>query len=316
MKKWMFISLVCLTACGQQSGRHPSDATIVSPPAQQSPINVVPSPSPSESPIISSYQRPPSGQIVWDIQLSASDVEINQQLEQFGHFSLPKDLQYLEVDGFEIKASTVARLKKRGIYTACYINAGSYESYRPDSSQYPKSLFIKKDPNWPDEYFLDITEVFKPNSILAKILKNRLAMCKQKGFDAVDPDNMQNYENTRGFITLQQQLDFNTWLADQAHAIGLAIIQKNGPDLIHLKNSQGEKILDKFDGILNESCALYDECSPLEAYATQNKLVMTVEYTSNSFQCQLARRYQLNMIWRDLNLLSPYQAGYLRQDCG
>ena len=65
---------------------------------------------------------------------------------------------------------------------------------------------------------------------LARTLESCLTPAEvDKGFDALEPDNLQNDENVSGGkITTQQQIDFNGWVADQAHAAGLAVFQKNG----------------------------------------------------------------------------------------
>lgn len=52
----------------------------------------------------------------------------------------------------------------------------------------------------------------------------RMDVCKQKGFDAVEPDNMDGYQNRTGFrITYARQLRYDTFLAEAAHERGLAI---------------------------------------------------------------------------------------------
>jgi hypothetical protein len=160
---------------------------------------------------------PPAGKIVWDWQIGAD-----------GDSGIvpPTGAVLMDVDGWNTSATKVAAMKAAGIYTVCYINAGSYQPGYPDSSQYPSYLKIQADPNWPGEYFLDVTDVFKTGSVLASILDARFAMCKSKGFDAVEPDNLQNDENVSGGkITLQQQIDFNGWVADLVHAAGLAVLQ-------------------------------------------------------------------------------------------
>ena len=58
---------------------------------------------------------------------------------------------------------------------------------------------------------------------LVPIMRARLDMCKEKGFDAVDPDNINGYESenvTRFLLTAEHQLIYNRWLADEAHASG------------------------------------------------------------------------------------------------
>ncbi|MEO8801277.1 MAG: endo alpha-1,4 polygalactosaminidase [Polyangiaceae bacterium] len=180
-----------------------------------------------------SITLPPNGKVSWDWQIGA-DTEAS--------VGVPAGVKLLDVDGFATSAAKVASLKSAGVYAVCYINAGSYQPGLPDSAEYPESLKIQADPDWPGEYFLDVTDVFKPGSVLASILEARFKMCKDKGFDALEPDNLQNDENvTSGTkkITLQDQLDFNGWVADAAHAAGLAVFQKNGPDKVLLKAQVG-----------------------------------------------------------------------------
>lgn len=248
--------------------------------------------------------RPPTGTVSWDWQLNATDAQIK----------VPAGVKLMDVDGFETSASKVAQLKASGVYTVCYINVGSYEPYRPDSAQYPDYLKLKADPDWPGEAFVDVNDVWKPNSVLASILRNRFKMCKDKGFDALEPDNLQNDENTGGAITTQQQIDFNGWVADEAHAAGLAVFQKNGPDKILLRDKLGRRMVDVFDGILNESCQQYAECNPLTEYVKRGKLALNVEY-SVSPNCTLSKSLNINTMRRDLGLVAPGMSGYRRVSC-
>ena len=254
-----------------------------------------------------SYRTPPSGKVVWDWQIGA---------EGDSAIKPPTGAKLIDVDGWGTSASKVAQLKAQGLYTVCYLDVGSWEPGRPDSNQYPSYLKIQQDPDWEDEYFLDVTDVFKPNSALARILKNRFAMCKQKGFDALEPDNLQNDENISGRKrpTLQQQIDFNGWVADAAHAAGLAVFQKNGPDKILVRDRTGKMMVEKFDGILNEQCQEYGECNALGEYSKRGKLVLDTEYDAN-LNCSLSNSLKLNMIKRDLDLKAPGQRGYKRSSC-
>ena len=221
----------------------------------------------------------------------------------------------MDVDVFTTSAAKVAQLKAQGAYMVCYINAGSYQPGYPDSDQYPNYLKIQADPDWPGEYFLDVTDVFKPNSELARILNARLKLCKDKGFDAVEPDNLQNDENVRGgLITTQQQIDFNGWFADAAHAHGLAVFQKNGPDKVLLRDRTGKMMVEKFDGILNEECQQYNECVPLAEYPKRGKLALNVEYKRDP-NCTQSNQLQINTIRKDLSLKGGTMSGYKRISC-
>ncbi|MGE4130748.1 MAG: endo alpha-1,4 polygalactosaminidase [Bdellovibrionales bacterium] len=266
----------------------------------------MPAPTPAPAPQLGSWKLPPAGKVAFDWQISVnSDSNIVP----------PTGAQVMDVDVFSTSAQKVAELKSKGIYTICYINAGSYQPGLPDSSLYPDYLKIQKDPDWPGEYFLDVTDVFKANSVLARILRSRFQLCKDKGFDAVEPDNLQNDENVRGgLITTQQQLDFNGWVADTVHEYGLAVFQKNGPDKILSKDRTGKMMVEKFDGILNEECQRYNECQPLAEYVKRGKLAIDVEYDVNP-NCSMGNSLGINIIRRDLDLVGGNMTGYKRVSC-
>jgi uncharacterized repeat protein (TIGR01451 family) len=273
---------------------------------------------------------PPTGKVGWDWQIGASGDS---------NVTVPAGVTLLDLDGFNISASKISSLKAQGIYTVCYIDAGSYEDGRPDSSLYPAYLKIYKDVQW-NEWFLDVQDVFRPiqpagtqlvnnqwvdasgkpltssptAGALALLLKARWQMCADKGFDALEPDNLQNDENAGGKVTLQQQLDFNGWVADTAHDVGLAAFQKNGPDKILLKDKTGKMMVEKFDGILNEECQQFGECGPLAEYVKRGKLALNTEY-AGTLDCTLSRSLVINSIMKDLSLTGGNMSGYKRQSC-
>lgn len=262
-------------------------------------------PAPTPSPT-TGIRLPPSGSVAWDWQIGAGGDS---------NITVSAGVRLLDVDGFDTSAAKVAALKAAGVYTVCYLDVGSYEPGRPDSAQYPDYLKIQQDPDWPSEYFLDVTDVFKSGSVLASILNNRFQMCKDKGFDAIEPDNLQNDENVRGgLITTQQQIDFNGWVADRAHVHGLAVFQKNGPDKILLKDHTGKMMVDKFDGILNEACQQYNECGPLAEYVKRGKLALNVEYNVAP-DCTLSAELNINTLGKDRGLTGGNLSGYRREAC-
>jgi uncharacterized repeat protein (TIGR01451 family) len=281
-------------------------------------------------PIPSTINLPPTGKISWDWQIGASGDS---------NVVVPSGAVLMDVDGFNTSASKVSSLKAQGIYTVCYIDAGSYEDGRPDSSLYPAYLKIFKDEQW-NEWFLDVKDVFRPiqptgtklvnnkwvdasgtplNGLptagaFGPLLEARLKMCADKGFDALEPDNLQNDENAGGLITNQQQIDFNGWVADTAHAYGLAAFQKNGPDKVLLKDKTGKMMVEKFDGILNEECQQFNECGPLAEYVKRGKLALNTEY-AGSLNCTLSNSLVINSIFKDLNLTGGNMAKYTRKTC-
>ena len=45
-----------------------------------------------------------------------------------------------DVDGFETSAHEVKRLHRLGRHVVCYVNAGAWESWRPDERDFPASV--------------------------------------------------------------------------------------------------------------------------------------------------------------------------------
>jgi Glycoside-hydrolase family GH114 len=173
-----------------------------------------------------------------------------------------------DIDGFDNTAAEVSTLHAQGKHVICYIDAGTYEPGRPDSSRFPPSSMGAAVEGWPGERWLDIRQL----STLEPIISARLAMCREKGFDAVEPDNMDGYSNNTGFpLTAQQQLTFNEWVAGEVHSLGLAVFQKNDGE-------QTGQLQSHFDGAINEQCNQYSECSSFQPYLAAGKPVLNAEY--------------------------------------
>jgi hypothetical protein len=175
--------------------------------------------------------------------------------------------QMYDVDGFEVTKATVRELHHAGRAVVCYLSAGSWERWRPDARDFPNS--VKGASNgWPGERWLDIRKL----RILRPIMRARLDLCAAKGFDAVEFDNVDGYQNRTGFpLTGSDQLRYNVFLANQAHRRRMSAVLKN--DL-----SQVRDLLPYFDMALDEQCFQYDECNRLRPFVSAGKAVFTVEY--------------------------------------
>ena len=152
------------------------------------------------------------------------DVDTTWQWQLGGPIDTSIDAEMYDLDLFETDASVVRALKDQGRAVICYISVGSWEDWRPDADKFPAEVIGKNYSGWPGEKWLDIRQIDQ----LAPILGARLDMCAAKGFAGVEPDNIDAYTNNTGFpLTFADQLAFNTWLADEAHARGLSIGLKN-----------------------------------------------------------------------------------------
>ena len=123
---------------------------------------------------------------------------------------------------------------------------------------------------WDGERWLDIT-----NGTVRDIMRSRLDLAASKGCDGVEPDNVDGYSNSNGVgLSARDQLDYNRFLAEEAHARGLSIGLKN--DL-----EQVEELEPYFDWALNEECLEWDECRMLQPFLDAGKAVFHVEYVDN-----------------------------------
>jgi hypothetical protein len=173
-----------------------------------------------------------------------------------------------DIDGFETTKSTVTALHRQGRKAICYLDVGSWEDYRPDAGQFPRSVIGNRYEGFPEENWLDIRRFHS----FAGILERRIAMCARKGFDAVEPDNIAGWENKTGFpITAADQLRFNRWIAARVHADGMAVALKND-------GRQVKQLLGNFDFAIVEQCFQYEECGLYRPFVESGKAVFEAEY--------------------------------------
>lgn len=179
-----------------------------------------------------------------------------------------------DIDGFENSASEVSTLHAKGIKAICYIDVGTWEEWRSDASSFPAAVKGKNN-GWPGEKYLDIRAL----STLEPIMTKRFEMCRSKGFDGVEPDNMDTFSASTGFpLTGAQQITYNTWVAGEVHSLGMAVLQKNDGE-------QTSSLKTHFDGAVTEECNVYSECSNFTPYLAEGKPVLNAEYGSSNAFC-------------------------------
>lgn len=221
----------------------------------------------------------PAPGTTWQWQLDGT-IDLNVAAEVF------------DIEGFDASADLVADIHAKGAKAICYISAGSWEDWRPDAGDFPESVKGKSN-GWPGELWLDVRQL----DILGPIMEERLDMCRDKGFDAVEPDNVDGQSNDTGFpISYSDQISYNTWLADQAHARGMSIGLKNGPDMV-------TDLVDLFDWALTEECYHFDECAAFSPFIANNKAVFQTEYehTTSEF-CPQATALGFSSMRKNWNL--------------
>lgn len=234
---------------------------------------------------------------VWRLALNTS-----WQWQLDGTIDQAVDTQLFDIDLFDTEASLVAALHAQGRKVVCYISVGSWEEWRPDADQFPPAVIGNDYEGWPGEKWLDIRQIDQ----LAPIMRARLDACRAKGFDGIEPDNIEGYANDTGFpLTAQDQLTYNIWLANEAHARGLSIGLKNDPD-------QVAELLPYFDWALTEDCFDQGWCEQLTPFVNAGKAVFAAEYTDTGMTtgkfCPQANALNFNGILKHRDLDAWRQA--------
>ena len=139
----------------------------------------------------------------------------------------------------------------------CYLDL-AWEDYRPDgtATQYgggfPADTLGNIYYGYPQERWVD----FRQLDALKPMLDARIAMCAQKGFDAVELDDIDSFEpaTTSGFnLTPGDAQNLLAWLDNEIHHQGMTVLWKNTGILSWWGR-------DYSDGAVVEECYVYSEC--------------------------------------------------------
>lgn len=217
------------------------------------------------------------------------------QWQLTGKLNLDLHTNVIDID-LDVGKSVVDHYHSQGTKVICYISVGSYENWRTDADLFPDEVLGKDYEGWSGEKWLDIRRI----DLLAPIMLARLDECAAKGFDAVEPDNMQIWDNDTGFpLTYEDQLRFALWLAEESHKRGLAIGQKNAPD-------QTKDLVDIFDFAITEDAFYYDWAEEMKPYIDAGKPVFAAEYTDlpGDFQefCRQSKELGFSIILKHRDL--------------
>jgi hypothetical protein len=234
-----------------------------------------PPPPPPPPPPPSGWWLPSAaGEFQWEIDhplstSSASDMGTGQTAPTGAKAPATNPTVY-DIDGLDNPASTVAALHGLGFKVICYVEVGAAENYRSDYSQFPASVLGNTMQGYSAERYIDIR-----SPTVVQIIENRIAMCKQKGFDTVEPDIDESYDSSTGFpLTRTIEENYMKTLIAYAHSIGIGMLGKNMDDTGDTYAADMEPYV---DGMLTEQCNQYATCNLLNSY-TGKKAVWNAEY--------------------------------------
>jgi Glycoside-hydrolase family GH114 len=234
-----------------------------------------------------------------------------------GDYPLPRGVEVVSRDWFAGSPDAA--------YSICYVNGFQTQDDedgvdRPDErSNWPRGLVLRRlgdDPNWGGEYLIDIRSAAK-RARAADWVQQMIQTCADKGFDAVEYDNLDSWtrfddtpvEDEVPFGKLQA-IRYADLLTDRAHALGLAVAQKNTPQL---SRRQSRRAIG-FDFAIAESCGRYAEC-----HVYRNRFrdrVIAIEYRRKDFRraCR-AVGPRVTVVLRDRDVTLPGSRTYRYAAC-
>lgn len=207
-----------------------------------------------------------------------------------------------------------------GAYSICYVNG--FQTQPGELEAWPAEAILTRDgepvmdPDWPDEALLD-THTLPGRAAIMQVVGPWIDDCAERGFDAVEFDNLDTYTRSGGALSFYDNLALASSLVKRAHEAGLAAGQKNSP-----AQSRELRATAGFDFAVAESCAIYKECGLYrEVYGDD---FLGIEYTDFEFDAPLpvslaslceAPGAPSRMILRDRGLTAPGDPGYTYEVC-
>jgi hypothetical protein len=221
---------------------------------------------------------PPITRGQWYKPLIGTTWQWQLQPDAAGALNTSYAVDLYDLDLFEVSAERVAELHARGLKVIAYFSAGTFEDFRPDSGQFLADELGKPLDDFADERWLDVR-----SDNVRQIMLARLDLAVAKGFDGVEPDNVDGYANDNGLdLSGDDQLAFNRFIANEARSRGLAVGLKNDLEQI-------PQLVEYFDFAVNEQCHEFDECDRLAAFIAAGKPVFNAEYASRFIDNSAAR---------------------------
>lgn len=176
-------------------------------------------------------------------------------------------IQVWFLDLFDTPATTVSALRARNRRVIAYFSAGTHEDWRPDASSIPRSALGKPLDDWPGERWLRTRD-----AQVRAVMAARLDLARSKGFDGVDPDNVDGYDNRNGLgLSRDDAVEYVVWLAGEARARGLSVGLKNAGDVV-------PRVLPFVQFAVNEQAVQFGDVEQFEPFVRAGKAVFHVEY--------------------------------------
>ena len=209
---------------------------------------------------------------------------------------------YPPADGVTVVVRDRAAAPVPGLYNVCYVNAYQAQPIGAEVAAWrERGLLLTDgsgqevvDEDW-DEVLLDIRTAGK-RAAVAQRVNAWVDDCAAKGFQAIEPDNLDSYARSGGLLDVADAVALLRLIVPHAHRRGLAVAQKNAagdPADGGIGRAGKEAGL---DFAVAEECGRYDECGAYRDLYGDHVLV--VEYTAAGFA--RACREAVSVVLRDV----------------
>ncbi len=211
-----------------------------------------------------------------------------------------------------------------GVYSVCYVNAFQTQPEEADLwlREHPDLLLRRdgapvEDPDWPGELVLDVSTAAQRAGV-AEVVGAWVDGCADAGYQAVELDNLDTAARFPDLLAEDDVVALARTLVERAHARGLAVAQKNAPELA----ARGATEVG-FDFVVAEECQVYAEC---DAYtAGYGDHVIEIEYDDvrpddadpdATFAAACAARGErVSVLYRDRDVVPRGAPGYRSEHC-
>jgi len=221
--------------------------------------------------------------------------------------SPPSDLAHASVDvrvyvaDLETPPPTIRALHDASRIVMCYFSAGTAESFRDDAGRFPVASLGQPLADYPDERWIDPRD-----PTVRAIMADRIAKAASAGCDGIHPSGLGAFGADPGIaFTRADQLDYDRWLADAAHARGLSI------GLVENDALLAEDLLADFDWTVAWSC-IDGGCPSAAPFVSAHKAAFLVEYGDESRAaavCPSAKALGMSAVVKRTAALDAYRAG-------
>ncbi|KAE9979414.1 hypothetical protein BLS_009835 [Venturia inaequalis] len=166
---------------------------------------------------------------------------------------VPERVDVFDIDLWDNSAETIEKLHASGRKVICYFSAGTSEDWRADFKNIKPQDMGASLPLWKGERWLDIRQRSVWN-----VMQKRIELASKRGCDAIDPDNIDVYDNEKGGgfrrpLTKSDSITYVRKLAREAKRYGMSIGLKNSGDIL-------KSVQDDIHFAVNEECAELKEC--------------------------------------------------------